>query len=94
MPTDFFASNGWQEVDDGHLDQMYDNPKNPAVITLDRCDIKPVSLLNIFQKTKALKNVPTVLLDMGERYNCVRVESSHLGNIWRQHDTFISTPNG
>ena len=39
-PTDFFASNVPQEVDDGHLDEIYDDPKTPVVIRLDSCDIK------------------------------------------------------
>ena len=67
MPTDYFASNGWKEVDDSHLDQMYDDPKNPEVITLDKCNIKPVSLLNFRQKTKVLKKPLMVLLDTGAR---------------------------
>ena len=40
MPTDFLESNGRQEVNDGHLDGIFDDPKTPAVNTLDRCDIK------------------------------------------------------
>ena len=43
MPTDFFASNGQQEVYYGHLDKNSDDLKYPTVITLDSCDIKPVS---------------------------------------------------
>ena len=27
MPTVFFASNGWKEVDEGHLDEIFDDPK-------------------------------------------------------------------
>ena len=54
-PHIFFASNGRQEVDGIHSDQMSDDPKNPAVITLYSCDIKPVILLNIHQKTKLQK---------------------------------------
>ena len=46
-----FASNGRQEVDDGHSDEISDDLRTPAVIELDRCDMKPVSLLNIRQKT-------------------------------------------
>ena len=38
MPTDFFASNGQKEIDDGHSDKYFDDPKTPAVITLDSCD--------------------------------------------------------
>ena len=45
IPTEFFASNGRQEVDDGYSDEMSDDPKNPAVITLCGFDIKTVSLL-------------------------------------------------
>ena len=40
----FFASNGQQNIDDGHSDKIIDDLKNPAVITFDSCDIKPVSL--------------------------------------------------
>ena len=43
MPTDFFASNGWQGINYGHLDKFVDDPKNPAAITLDSRDINPVS---------------------------------------------------
>ena len=43
MTTDCFASNGQQEVDDGHSDEIFYDPKTTAVITLDRCDIKPAS---------------------------------------------------
>ena len=39
----FFVSNRQQEIYGGHLDDIFDDPKTPAVITLDRCDIKPVS---------------------------------------------------
>ena len=45
--TDIFVYNKRQKVDDGHLDEMYNVPKTPAVITLDSSDIKPMSLLNI-----------------------------------------------
>ena len=55
MNTDFFASNGLQEINDGHLDEISDDPKTPAFITLDICDIKPVSFFNIRQKTKVIK---------------------------------------
>ena len=48
IPTGCFASNGRQEVDCSHLDEMSNNPKTPAVIRLDSCDIKPFSLLKIF----------------------------------------------
>ena len=44
-----------QEVDDVHPDKISGDLKNPAVIELDSCDIKPVSLLNIFQKRSTLK---------------------------------------
>ena len=50
IPKDFFASNGRQEVDDGHSDEMSDSPRTPTVITIDSCDIKPVSLLKIFAR--------------------------------------------
>ena len=40
---------------------MSGDPKITAVIKLDNCDIKPVSLLNIHQKTKVLKKPLTVL---------------------------------
>ena len=63
-------------------------------MTLDSCDIKPVSLLNIFQKTKVLKNLLTLLFNTGARYSCVRAEYSHLGKICRRRDTSFSTPNG
>ena len=39
MTTDFFASNRSQDNHDGHLDETFDDPKTPAVITLDNCDI-------------------------------------------------------
>ena len=35
IPTDFFACNGRQEIDDGHLDEIFNDPKIPAVVTLD-----------------------------------------------------------
>ena len=44
-PPDFFASNGRQDIDDGHSDGIFNETKNPAVITLDICDIKPMSFL-------------------------------------------------
>ena len=94
IPKDFFASNGRQEVDDIHSDQMSDDPKNLAVITLYSCDIKPVILLNIHQKTKDIKSPLTVLLYMGASYSCVRAEYSHLEMIQRRRKTFFSTPNG
>ena len=43
MLTDLFASNGQHEIDDVHLDKKMDDLKNPVVITLDSCEIKPVS---------------------------------------------------
>ena len=43
MPSEFFASNGCKGIDDGNLDTNSDDLKIPAVITLDNCDIKPVS---------------------------------------------------
>ena len=55
-PQFFLHPNGQQEVDDVHEDKIPDDPKNPAVITLDIYDIKPMPLLNICQKTKVLKN--------------------------------------
>ena len=73
---------------------MYYDLKTPAVITLDSCDIKPVSLLNIQQKTKVLTNPLIVLFDTVEWHMCTRAESSHLMRIQRQPDTFYSTPNG
>ena len=39
-----------------------DEPKTPAVITLDSYDIKPVSLLNVHQTTKVIKNSLTVFI--------------------------------
>ena len=45
--TEYFASNGLQEVDEAHLDQISDGLKTPAVLTLDSCDIKPGSLLRL-----------------------------------------------
>ena len=38
-----FASNVWQEIDDGHLGEILDDPKTPAVVMLDSCGIKHVS---------------------------------------------------
>ena len=73
---------------------MSDDFKNIALITLYKCDIKPVSLLNIHQKTKVLKNPLMVLFDTRERYSCVRSESFHLGNIQRRRDTLFYIPNG
>ena len=48
MTRGFFASNGRQEVDDGHLDEISGDLKTLSVITLYICDIKRASLLNIF----------------------------------------------
>ena len=94
MPTVFFPSNVRQEGDDSHSDENPYDPKTPSVNTLDSCDIKPVSLLNIHQRTKVLKKPKTVLLDMGVSYSFVWADSSSLGKIQRQRDTFFSTPNG
>ena len=55
IPADFFESNRWQEIDDIHSSEILDDPKTPAAITLDSCDIKPVSFTNICHKTKVLK---------------------------------------
>ena len=45
MPTDYFTTNGQQDIDYGHSDGIFNDPKTPAVITLDICDIKPVSFI-------------------------------------------------
>ena len=41
MPTESFASNRLQEIDDGNYDEISNDPKSPAVITLDRCNVTP-----------------------------------------------------
>ena len=69
MPMDFFASSGQHEINGSHLDNVFDDLKTPEVIKLDTHDIKPVSLLNIHQKTKLLKENLTVLFNTGERYS-------------------------
>ena len=56
MPTDFFASNGRQDIDDDNSDEIFDDSKTLAITTLDSCDIKPVRFLHIFQKTRLLKS--------------------------------------
>ena len=43
MTMYFFASNEKQEINDVHSDKFFDYLKTPSVITLDSCDIKPVS---------------------------------------------------
>ena len=43
MPINFFASNGQQEINSGHLEEVFEDTKTPAIITLNTCDIKPVS---------------------------------------------------
>ena len=63
--------------------RFFDDLKNPAVLMLDSCDIKPVMFLNIHQKTKVLKHPLTVLLDTRAQYNCIEAESSHLAKIQR-----------
>ena len=40
-----FASNGRQDIYDVHLDEIFNDPKTPAVIMLDSCDIKPLNFL-------------------------------------------------
>ena len=67
-----FAYNRQHEVDDGHLDKMSGDPKTPEEIMFDSCDIKPLSLLNIYQKTKVVKNNPIVLFDSGKSYNFIK----------------------
>ena len=75
------------------MDETVDDPNNPAVITLYICDINTESLLDIFQKTKLLKNSLMVFFDAEAWYSLVRAESSHLEKIRRQPETFFSTPN-
>ena len=61
MHKDFFVSNGRKEVDDGCSHRIYGEPKTISVIKLDSCDIKPVSLLNIRQKTKLPKKPNSII---------------------------------
>ena len=75
MPTEFFVSNGRQEIDDSNLDEKFDDPKTPTVVTLDRCDIKPVSFFNIFQKTKALKKPLMVFFYTREQVTVVSTKN-------------------
>ena len=88
-----FLYSGRQEVDDSHLDNIYGEPKTLAVIKLDSCDIKPVSLLNISQKNKVLKNSLMVLFDTGANYSCVKANSYHLGKIQSQRGTLFRALN-
>ena len=67
--------------------------KNPAIISLDSCDTKPVSLLNIIQETGLLKKPLTLFFNRGEIYSYIKEEYYRLGKICRQNDTFFSTPN-
>ena len=43
MHMDYFASNGQQDIDDGHSDGIFVDPESPAVITINSSDIKPLS---------------------------------------------------
>ena len=52
MPTYFFSSNGQQEIDDGYLDEIFDEPKTPEAITLGICDIKPAYFKIFSRKLK------------------------------------------
>ena len=48
----FFESNVCQDIDDSHLDEIFDETKTPAVITSHICDIKPVRFLLLARKPK------------------------------------------
>ena len=70
--TGLFASNGQHEIDEAQLDEILDDPKTPAVVTLDSCDIKPVSFLGYSSENQSFKNPLTVLFLMGSSYSCVK----------------------
>ena len=72
MPTESFASNRLQEIDDGNYDEISNDPKSPAVITLDRCNVTPWAFFYIHQKTKVLKNLLTVFFDTEAWYIFVK----------------------
>ena len=72
MPTTFFASNQKTEGGDIHSDKLSGDPKTPTDIKLDSYAIKPVNLLNIYQKTKVVKNNPIVLFDSGKSYSFIK----------------------
>ena len=55
--TDYSTSNGQQETDDGPSDEIFNDPKTPAVITLDSCDIKPTSF-KYLPENQSTKKVP------------------------------------
>ena len=65
-----FSSNGKQDVDGGHSDKISSDTKTPVVNKLDRCAIKPVSLSNIFQKTKVLKKPNDIIQYESKVYFC------------------------
>ena len=75
IPMDFFASNGQQEVNYSHLNEIYVEKKTTTVIKLYSCDINPASLLNIHYKIKVLKKHQTLFFDTGERCSFVRANN-------------------
>ena len=57
IPAGCCSSNEQQEVDDVNLYQVFNEPETPVVIMLESCHINSMSLLNVCQKTKELKNI-------------------------------------
>ena len=79
MQTYLFESNGRQEVDDDHWDKTSDETKNPADITLDICDIKPVSLSNIHQN-KSTKTFPIGIIRYGRKVQLCQIR---IFSLWK-----------
>ena len=52
MPTGFLVANGRQDKYNSHSDEIFDDPKKPAVITLANCDIKHMSFKIFLRKPK------------------------------------------
>ena len=52
MPMDFFLSKGQQDINEGHSYGIFDDSETPAVITLNSCDIKPMSFKIFFRKPR------------------------------------------
>ena len=68
--------------------------RTPAFIMLYSCVTKPVSLLNIHQKNKVLRNHLKLIFDTLARYSCVKAEYYHFEKIWRQRKTSFFILNG
>ena len=60
---------------------------------LDHFYIKPLGLLFIFQNNKLRKSPLSVLLNIGDKCSCVKVDSRQWGNIWRQKDRMFAILN-